>query len=121
MASSRAALALIMQMQGDAEAQRSAKAVQGTLHDLGSAAKSAASFVKTALATAGGFIAAQLGLQAWKSTLGDLLPAARAQRDAVSGSDESWRICGRLTSGDLVTAWTDAPNGPLPPPDGGAE
>ncbi len=45
---------------------------------------------------------------------------ARAHRDAVSGSDDSWRICGRLTSGDLVTAWTDAPNGPLPPPDGGA-
>lgn len=44
----------------------------------------------------------------------------RAHRDAVSGSDDSWRICGRLTSGDLVTAWTDAPNGPLPPPDGGA-
>ncbi|NLC80305.1 MAG: hypothetical protein GX748_03900 [Lentisphaerae bacterium] len=45
---------------------------------------------------------------------------ARAHRDAVSGSDDSWRICGMLASDDLVTAWTDAPNGPLPPPDGGA-
>jgi len=46
---------------------------------------------------------------------------ARAHRDAVSGSDDSWRICGRLTSGELITAWTDAPNGPLPAPDNGGE
>lgn len=43
---------------------------------------------------------------------------ARAHREAVAGAVSEWRICGRLTSGELITAWTDAPNGPLPPPDG---
>jgi hypothetical protein len=45
----------------------------------------------------------------------------RALRDARH--ETMWRIAGSAVGGirnDLVAAWTDAPNGPLPPPDGGA-
>ena len=36
---------------------------------------------------------------------------------------DMWRVAGTSANGfhtNLITAWTDAPNGPLPAPDGGA-
>lgn len=54
--------------------------------------------------------------------LGLLGITVRAYRDA--SAEGLWRVAG--TDGQplddaLVSAWTDVPNGPLPPPDGGAE
>lgn len=53
--------------------------------------------------------------------LGLLGITVRAYRDARA--EGLWRVAG--TDGPpiddaLVSAWTDVPNGPLPPPDGGA-
>lgn len=45
---------------------------------------------------------------------------ARAHREAGLGGVDEWRVCGMRVRGDLVAAWTELPNGALPPPDGGA-
>lgn len=50
----------------------------------------------------------------------DLGLVARAHREAGLGGADEWRTFGMRVRGDLVAAWTELPNGPLPPPDGGA-
>jgi hypothetical protein len=65
------------------------------------------------------------GLPAYGQAVAVWIPAiamvVRAYRVAMSDAD--WRVCGgdgpRILEG-LVAAWTEIPNGVVPPPDGGA-